>query len=77
MDPDEKIVALADGERLSYDKALIATGGRNRRLPIPGRELERVIVEWPEGEEQPSDYWLSNLPEDERRERLGHACVPE
>ena len=35
----------------------------------PPRE-EWLIVEWPEGEEAPSDYWLSNLPEDERPERL-------
>ncbi len=31
---------------------------------------EWLIVEWPEGEEVPSDYWLSNLPEEESRERL-------
>ena len=31
---------------------------------------EWLIIEWPEGEEAPSDYWLSNLAEDEPRERL-------
>ncbi len=31
---------------------------------------EWLIIEWPEGDEAPSDYWLSNLPEDESRERL-------
>jgi SRSO17 transposase len=31
---------------------------------------EWLIVEWPEGEESPTDYWLSNLPETESRERL-------
>ena len=31
---------------------------------------EWLIIEWPEGEEAPSDYWLSNLPETESRERL-------
>jgi SRSO17 transposase len=35
----------------------------------PPRE-EWLIVEWPEGGEAPSDYWLSNLPEHERPERL-------
>jgi len=30
---------------------------------IPPRE-EWLIAEWPEGEEEPSDYWLSNLPAD-------------
>ncbi len=32
--------------------------------------IEWLIIEWPEGEEAPSDYWLSNLGEDEPRERL-------
>jgi len=31
---------------------------------------EWLIIEWPEGEEAPSGYWLSSLPEDERPERL-------
>jgi SRSO17 transposase len=31
---------------------------------------EWLIIEWPIGEEAPSDYWLSNLAEDEPRERL-------
>jgi SRSO17 transposase len=31
---------------------------------------EWLIVEWPDGAEQPSDYWLSNLAEDEQPERL-------
>ncbi len=35
----------------------------------PPRE-EWLIIEWPEGDEAPSDYWLSNLPERTSRERL-------
>ena len=31
---------------------------------------EWLIVEWPEGDEQPSDYWISNLPADTAPERL-------
>ena len=31
---------------------------------------EWLIIEWPEGADAPSDYWLSNLSEDEPRERL-------
>ena len=31
---------------------------------------EWLIIEWPEGEQAPTDYWLSNLAEDESRERL-------
>jgi SRSO17 transposase len=35
----------------------------------PPRE-EWLIVEWPEGHEQPSDYWISNLPADTEPEQL-------
>ena len=31
---------------------------------------EWLIIEWPQEEEAPSDYWLSNLPADTSRERL-------
>jgi SRSO17 transposase len=31
---------------------------------------EWLIAEWPEGHEQPSEYWLSNLPINSERERL-------
>ncbi len=34
------------------------------------RRWEWLIVEWPEGERAPTDYWLSNLPEDESPQRL-------
>jgi 3-phenylpropionate/trans-cinnamate dioxygenase ferredoxin reductase subunit len=42
LDANEGIVELADGERLAYDKLLIATGARNRRLAIPGLDLEGI-----------------------------------
>ena len=35
----------------------------------PPRE-EWLIAEWPEGKDQPTDYWLSNLPADTKPERL-------
>jgi SRSO17 transposase len=35
----------------------------------PPRE-EWLIIEWPEGDQAPSDYWLSNLPQSESRQRL-------
>jgi 3-phenylpropionate/trans-cinnamate dioxygenase ferredoxin reductase subunit len=35
-------VALDDGRELEYDKLLIATGGRNRRLRGPGAELPGI-----------------------------------
>jgi SRSO17 transposase len=39
---------------------------RDRERP----RWEWLIIEWPDGEDAPADYWLSNLPEDERPERL-------
>jgi 3-phenylpropionate/trans-cinnamate dioxygenase ferredoxin reductase subunit len=42
VDSKEKLVELANGERIAYDKLLIATGGRNRRPPIPGIDLPGV-----------------------------------
>jgi 3-phenylpropionate/trans-cinnamate dioxygenase ferredoxin reductase subunit len=41
-DSAEKVVELDGGERVAYDKLLVATGGRNRSLPIPGLDLEGV-----------------------------------
>jgi 3-phenylpropionate/trans-cinnamate dioxygenase ferredoxin reductase component len=38
----EKVVELDDGESVAYDKLLVATGGRNRRFPIPGLDLEGI-----------------------------------
>jgi 3-phenylpropionate/trans-cinnamate dioxygenase ferredoxin reductase subunit len=40
--PAARIVELAGGKRVPYDKVLIATGSRNRRLPVPGLQLEGV-----------------------------------
>jgi 3-phenylpropionate/trans-cinnamate dioxygenase ferredoxin reductase component len=42
LDTDRRTVALEGGEKISYDRLLIATGARNRRLPIPGLDLNGV-----------------------------------
>ena len=42
IDPGAHAVTLDSGEELSYQKALIATGGRNRRLEIPGAGLPGI-----------------------------------
>jgi 3-phenylpropionate/trans-cinnamate dioxygenase ferredoxin reductase subunit len=39
VDPAAHTVTLDSGEELGYSKVLIATGGRNRRLEIPGADL--------------------------------------
>jgi SRSO17 transposase len=36
---------------------------------VPPRE-EWLIAEWPEGEDEPTDYWLANLPAETEPERL-------
>ncbi|HEX6492234.1 MAG TPA: FAD-dependent oxidoreductase, partial [Candidatus Dormibacteraeota bacterium] len=41
--PEERAVELDGGERVGYDALVVATGVRNRRLPIPGTELEGVL----------------------------------
>ncbi len=43
LDLDHRRVALASGEHVSFDKLLLATGGRPRRLPIPGDDLNGVF----------------------------------
>jgi len=39
VDPAAHTVTLDSGEQLGYQKVLIATGGRNRRLSLPGADL--------------------------------------
>jgi 3-phenylpropionate/trans-cinnamate dioxygenase ferredoxin reductase subunit len=43
VDPAARTLELADGRRLGYDRLLVATGGRNRRLRVPGAELPGVL----------------------------------
>jgi 3-phenylpropionate/trans-cinnamate dioxygenase ferredoxin reductase subunit len=42
IDTSSRVVELEDGRSVQFDVLLIATGGRNRRLSIPGSELEGV-----------------------------------
>jgi 3-phenylpropionate/trans-cinnamate dioxygenase ferredoxin reductase component len=42
VDPAAHTVTLDSGEVLAYQKLLIATGGRNRRLGIPGGDLPGI-----------------------------------
>ncbi len=46
-----------------------AAHNRKKATPWPPRE-EWLIAEWPAGKDEPSDYWLSNLPADSAPERL-------
>jgi SRSO17 transposase len=47
---------------------VVATNPVRNRHQSPRQEW--LIIEWPKGAEAPSDYWLSNLAEDELPERL-------
>ncbi len=42
LDAGLKVVSTEDGLQIEFEKALLATGGRPRRLSIPGAELEGV-----------------------------------
>ena len=42
VDPAAHTVTLDSGEELGYQKVLIATGGRNRQLGIPGADLPGI-----------------------------------
>src|SRR5207253_1732210 len=60
VDAEKRTLALQDGERLEFDQLLIATGGRNKRFPIPGIDLSGV-------------YDLRTVADADRiREAIGH-----
>ncbi|BFZ18859.1 hypothetical protein BsWGS_21898 [Bradybaena similaris] len=42
--PDEKKVVLEDGQSVSYDVLVLATGGKPRILPVPGSDLKNVYL---------------------------------
>jgi 3-phenylpropionate/trans-cinnamate dioxygenase ferredoxin reductase component len=43
IDPARKVVSLSGGAEVPYDRLLVATGGRNRALTIPGAGLPGVF----------------------------------
>jgi 3-phenylpropionate/trans-cinnamate dioxygenase ferredoxin reductase subunit len=43
IDPGRKRVTLDGGDEAPYDRLLVATGGRNRPLSVPGARLEGVF----------------------------------
>ncbi|MGI8921637.1 MAG: NAD(P)/FAD-dependent oxidoreductase [Solirubrobacteraceae bacterium] len=53
IDPGSSEVVLAGGERLGYDRLLLATGAELRRLSVSGADLDGI-------------YYLRSLPDSER-----------
>jgi SRSO17 transposase len=53
--------------RFAFVRVVATHPVRNDHLP-PRQEW--LIIEWPEGADLPSDYWLSNLPADTDHQRL-------
>ena len=43
IDRAKKSIALADGRMLAYDKLLLATGARVRKIPVPGADLPGIF----------------------------------
>lgn len=43
IDRSDRTVTLSDGRVLSYGHLILATGARNRRLPLPGAGLDNVL----------------------------------
>ena len=43
IEPRRKLVELEGGERVAYDRLLVATGARNRTLSVPGAALDGIF----------------------------------
>jgi apoptosis-inducing factor 3 len=43
VDADRKSISFENGESLSYDKLLVATGGVSRKLNLPGSDLKNIF----------------------------------
>jgi 3-phenylpropionate/trans-cinnamate dioxygenase ferredoxin reductase subunit len=43
IDPAGHMVELTSGEKISYDRLVLATGSRGRSLPVPGHDLTGVL----------------------------------
>src|SRR4051812_50069363 len=44
IDAGERAVVLSGGERVGFDRLLIATGAEPRRLPVDGADLDGVML---------------------------------
>jgi NADPH-dependent 2,4-dienoyl-CoA reductase/sulfur reductase-like enzyme len=44
IDPAARSISLEDGRELGYEKLMLATGARARKLPLPGHDLPHVYT---------------------------------
>lgn len=44
VDATAKTITFADGDSLSYDALLVATGGKPRHLDVPGKDLQNIFT---------------------------------
>jgi len=44
VDPDARQIQFSDGTQLGYDRLLVATGGKARKLDVEGAELEGIYT---------------------------------
>ena len=59
----------ADGYSSRFARLRVRAAHRDHWLSEP-RSEEWLLIEWPEGEDEPTKYWLSTLPEEIAFERL-------
>jgi SRSO17 transposase len=66
-----------DGEPVSSRFAFVRVRAAHdwQAAPVPPRE-EWLICEWPEGQDRPTDHWISNLPADTQPQRLARLARP-
>ncbi len=43
LDPSARTITLVDDETIAFDRALVATGVRNRRFDVPGADLDGIF----------------------------------
>ena len=78
IDPGSRQLELVSGERISYERLLLATGAAPRRLPLPGAELDgvrylrtrRTPTAWRPPPPAPSTWWWWDRLDRQRGRRL-------
>ncbi len=60
VDPKAHVVTLDDGSELTYDKLLIATGGRPRVLPNISGKRVRYLRDKPDADKLADDLWAGS-----------------